>query len=170
MSRFLKSAIRCCIFESIAESVPACSRRFQPRIGAIFAPKQDNNSPIDRSPRPATLYLNPAIHKSLHMRASRKPLRSGSKRFRQGFTLLELLIVVSILGILVGLLLPALNKARDKAHAVQCLNNTRQLQLAWLMYSDDFDGSLPPSKEHKGETPWVEGIFPEARTIPTNSF
>lgn len=61
------------------------------------------------------------------------------------FTLIELLVVISIISLLVAILLPALEKAREHSRAVVCMSNLRSIGLGWRLYLDDYGGSLMPA-------------------------
>lgn len=62
---------------------------------------------------------------------------------RSGFTLVELLVVIGIIAVLVGILLPALNRAREQARSAKCLSNVRQLATAFFMYTNENKGWFP---------------------------
>jgi prepilin-type N-terminal cleavage/methylation domain-containing protein/prepilin-type processing-associated H-X9-DG protein len=91
-----------------------------------------------------------------------------------GFTLIELLVVIAIIAILMAILMPALNRAKEQGKRAVCLNNLKQLTLAWILYADDNDDKLvngdteesgtfgpPPTGacasggRHYQERPWV---------------
>lgn len=109
---------------------------------------------------------------------SHPPLRSATGRIVDarratrvaGFTLVELLVVIAIIGTLSSLLLPALSRAKDTARTTVCLNHSRQLTAAWLMYSDDFDhlpSNVEDSLRNAIPTNWVAGSM--ARSEEANN-
>src|SRR5260221_11256376 len=77
--------------------------------------------------------------------------RPGGTRPDHAFTLIELLVVIAIIAILAAMLLPALSKAKEKAHTVACISNLKQLQLGWTLYLPDFNDFMPPNSwDHVG--------------------
>jgi prepilin-type N-terminal cleavage/methylation domain-containing protein/prepilin-type processing-associated H-X9-DG protein len=97
--------------------------------------------------------------KTSNMIESSKIEKSGlggfaPRRRRSAFTLIELLVVIAIIAILAAMLLPALSKAKQKAQAISCMNNLKQLTLGWIMYNGDNSGNLPPNGEqNEGNNP-----------------
>jgi prepilin-type processing-associated H-X9-DG protein/prepilin-type N-terminal cleavage/methylation domain-containing protein len=76
--------------------------------------------------------------------------RRKTMRKTDNFTLIELLVVIAIIAILAAMLLPALSKAREKARQASCLSNCKQLALAIMMYTGDYDDRLPCGYHNQG--------------------
>jgi len=71
----------------------------------------------------------------------------------KAFTLIELLVVIAVIAILMAILMPALNRAREQGKRAACLSNVKQLTLGWIMYADDNDGKIVDGRT--GSKSWV---------------
>ena len=87
-----------------------------------------------------------------------------SRRQRHGFTLLELLVVIAIIALLAAILFPVFTRARENARRTACISNLKQLGLAFIQYSQDYDESLPtdPSFGIRG---WAGRLYPYTKSF-----
>jgi prepilin-type N-terminal cleavage/methylation domain-containing protein len=127
-----------------------------------------------RLPRPVA--VNGPAGGSMH-----PPIRVTTRFSQQqwfAFTLIELLVVIAIIAILAAMLLPALTKTKAKAQGIMCMNNMRQLSLAWIQYTHDANDRIPYASTASvvggGADPrtdpyvWVTGLIDFDRNNPSN--
>ena len=98
----------------------------------------------------------------------------NKSRENAGFTLIELLVVIAIIALLMAVLLPALNRAREQGKRAVCLNHIKQLEIAWYMYADENSEKIPPGDVwyswspafNPGQLAWHEWPHPFPHTMP----
>ncbi len=95
--------------------------------------------------------------------------QSDDGRKSRGFTLIELLVVIAIIAILAAILFPVFAKARENARRTSCSSNLKQIGLAFMQYSQDYDETMPipwvsPINQFPGTYRWMDQIFPYVKS------
>ncbi len=89
----------------------------------------------------------------------RHTVNQGRARGVKGFTLIELLVVIAIIALLIGILLPALGRARQSAQTLQCLSNIRQLSISLNQYANDYNAKFPPNANDIRDENGNNGVY-----------
>ncbi len=109
------------------------------------------------------------IHPPSFMSEDAPSIQALQSRKCDAFTLIELLVVIAIIAILAAILFPVFAQARERARAISCLSNMKQLGLGLMMYSQDFDESFPRCTFYGGDTAfdlnWRNVIYPYVKSV-----
>jgi prepilin-type N-terminal cleavage/methylation domain-containing protein/prepilin-type processing-associated H-X9-DG protein len=85
-------------------------------------------------------------------------MRIRISKLNRGFTLIELLVVIAIIGILAGILLPVLSRARESARRTQCMSNIKQIGMGLIMYANENTEIFPSDSAYAGSAPAMRGL------------